>query len=106
MRKETSLTFVRWAGLSALALAFAAIGQPCRAETAARAKSAVADWPAPSRLTALALIEKYGAPRRADSLRCLCRAPEVDRGAGAGQHNRCVRVPDRLTSWQILPSRL
>ena len=47
MRKEISLPFVRWAGLSALALAFAAIGQPCRAETAARAKSAVADCPAP-----------------------------------------------------------
>lgn len=67
MRLERGLRFARGAAVGALALVIAGIAAPCRAETAARAKSQVADWPAQSRLTALALIEKYGAPRKSDA---------------------------------------
>ena len=68
MRQEMRRPFVRWAGVSALALALAGgfVG-PCRAETAKGAKAAVADWPETSRITALALIEKYGTPRHASA---------------------------------------
>ncbi|MDD5301743.1 MAG: hypothetical protein PHS14_01435 [Elusimicrobia bacterium] len=39
---------------------------PIRAGAAGRAESIVADWPEPSRLTARAMIEKYGQPNRRD----------------------------------------
>lgn len=65
MRSERSRVG-RWTPRLA-ALILAALAGGARLAGAASAKAEIAAWPAPSRLTAEALMERYGAPRKSDA---------------------------------------